>query len=58
MTYTPEMSFEHSCTLRRIAWALNVPMAKAMAHILDFFAEKMDSNMVCTECRDNTKCED
>ncbi len=30
MAYTPELSMKSSCTLRRLAWALDMPMTKAM----------------------------
>ena len=30
MAYTPKLSYQSSCTLRRIAWALNIPMTKAI----------------------------
>jgi hypothetical protein len=45
MTYTPEMTMKSSRTLRRIAWALDMPMTKAI--------EK-----VCQACRDRSKCSD
>ncbi len=56
MAYTPELSLEHSATLRRIAWALDVPMTKAMAHIFDYLPEKIDNALVCQKCRDNSLC--
>ena len=30
MAYTPELSLRASCTLRRIAWALNMPMTQRL----------------------------
>ena len=57
MAYTPELSWETSCTLRRIAWALGTPMTKAMEHIFEYLSEKIDSTMVCDKCRDKTRCE-
>jgi len=56
MAYTPELCQEHSCTLRRIAWALGVPMTKAMAHIFDYLASRIDRSKVCSKCRDKTRC--
>lgn len=56
MAYTPELCQEHSCTLRRIAWALGVPMTKAMAHIFDYLPTKIDRERVCLKCRDKTLC--
>lgn len=56
MAYTPELSYADSCTLRRIAWALEMPMTKTMSHIFEFLAEKIDAGKVCEKCRDNTRC--
>jgi hypothetical protein len=58
MAYTPELSQQHSCTLRRIAWSLEMPMTQAMAHIFDYLAERIEALKVCEKCRDKTKCED
>jgi hypothetical protein len=58
MAYTPELSHEQSCTLRRIAWALDIPMTKAMGCIFDYLTEKIDPKPVCTKCRDRTRCAD
>ena len=57
MAYTPELSMEASCTLRRIAWALDTPMTKAMEHIFDYVPGILDPKKVCDKCRDKTKCE-
>ena len=38
MAYTPELSQNHSGTLRRIAWALKMPMTKAMAEVINYLA--------------------
>jgi hypothetical protein len=58
MAYTPELSQEHSCILRRIAWALDLPMTKTMADIFEYLPSKMDSEKVCAKCRDKTRCEE
>jgi len=57
MAYTPELSYRSSCTLRRIAWALNIPMTKAMEKIFDHLPEILDREKVCQKCRDTTKCD-
>ena len=57
MAYTPELSQKHSCTLRRIAWALNMPMTKAMDAVFDYIGQAVDSKRVCESCRDKTRCE-
>ena len=58
MAYTPELSQKHSCTLRRIAWALGMPMTKAIEIVFDYLARTLDSNKVCEACRDRTRCSD
>lgn len=57
MAYTPELSKKHSCTLRRIAWALNMPMTKAMDAVFDYVGQVVDRKKVCESCRDRTRCE-
>ena len=56
MAYTPELSQENSCTLRRIAWALEIPMTKAMEEIFTYIGSLIDSGKVCTACRDKSLC--
>ncbi len=56
MAYTPELSMEASCTLRRIAWALNVPMTKAIERVFEHLPRILDRNLICETCRDNTRC--
>jgi len=56
MAYTPELSQKHSCTLRRIAWALNLPMTKAIEAVFDYLGKTLDNNKICALCRDRTRC--
>ena len=56
MAYTPELSSKSSCTLRRIAWALDVPMTKAIERIFEHLPRILDNQKVCGACRDKTKC--
>ena len=56
MAYTPELSMKSSSTLRRISWALGVPMTKGIEFIFDYIPKVLDSEKVCEECRDKTKC--
>jgi hypothetical protein len=58
MAYTPELSGKSSCTLRRIAWALEVPMTKAIEEVFDYLPGILDSKKVCELCRDKTRCSD
>ena len=57
MAYTPELSEKNSCTLRRIAWALDMPMTKAMEALFDYVVRIVDRKMVCVSCQDPSRCE-
>jgi hypothetical protein len=56
MAYTPELSQKHSSTLRRIAWALDIPMMKAIEKVFDYLGSTLDTEKVCHKCRDDTRC--
>lgn len=56
MAYTPELTQEHSCTLRRIAWALELPMTKTMQEVFNYLPDVIDRQLVCSACKDKTKC--
>lgn len=58
MAYTPELSDEASCTLRRIAWALHMPMTVALDIIMRVIPLIIDRDKVCEGCRDKTRCAD
>jgi hypothetical protein len=56
MAYTPELSGKSSSTLRRIAWALGVPMTRAIEEVFDYLPNILDSKKVCELCKDKTRC--
>ena len=56
MAYTPELSMQASCTLRRIAWAMDVPMTQAMERVFETLPKILDKKKVCEGCWDKTKC--
>jgi hypothetical protein len=56
MAYTPMLNYKHSCTLRRIAWALGLPMTKAIEVVLDYVVKIIDNGKVCQSCRDKARC--
>ena len=56
MAYTPELSQAYSGTLRRIAWALEMPMTNAIEAVLDYAGKVVDSKKVCEACRDKNFC--
>jgi len=56
MAYTPELSLQSSSTLRRIAWALGVPMTEAIERVFAHLPRILDRSKVCEACRDRSKC--
>ena len=56
MSYTPELSYEASCTLRRISWSLNKPMTKTLEWIFSDLVKFIPSQAICEACKDKTKC--
>ena len=56
MAYTPELSMKSSRTLRRISWALGVPMTKGIEFVFDYLPQILDREKVCRGCRDRSKC--
>ena len=58
MAYTPELSQTHSGALRRIAWAMKIPMTKAMVRIFEIVGNALDKDKICSACRDNSFCSD
>ncbi len=55
MAYTPELTSQHSATLRRIAWALQMPMTKAIGEVFDYLGDTLDPIKVCSACRDQSR---
>jgi len=58
VAYTPELSYQSSCTLRRIAWALGIPMTKAIERVFDHMPLILNKEKVYRGCRDKSKCDD
>ena len=56
MAYTPELSDKSSCTLRRIAWALGIPMTEAIERVFEHMPAILDKAKVCQGCRDRSRC--
>ena len=57
MAYTPELSQDYSGALRRIAWALGVPMTTALEEVIFLFGRETDKQLICNACKDNSFCE-
>jgi hypothetical protein len=58
VAYTPQLSYQSSCTLIRIAWALGIPMTKAIERVFEHLPVILDNEKVCHGCRDKTGCDD
>ncbi len=60
MAYTPELNSYQSSTLRRIAWALDQPMTKAMTKamtaIFEYVGNIIDNKRICAACKDKSRC--
>jgi hypothetical protein len=56
MAYTPKLSYRSSDTLRRLAWALGVPMTVAIEMVFEHVPTIVDKSKVCDACRDKTRC--
>ena len=56
MAYTPEMSLTSSSTLRRISWALGIPMTEGIEFVFEYLPKILDKEKICHGCRDKTKC--
>lgn len=56
MAYTPELSYEASCALRRLSWSLNKPMTKTMEWIFTDLIKFIPSQAICEACKDRSKC--
>jgi len=56
MAYTPELSQEYSGALRRLAWALHMPMTKALEEVVIRVAKEVDHKLICKSCQDDSFC--
>ena len=56
MAYTPELSIRSSRTLRRISWALGIPMTKGIEFVFEYLPKILDSEKICQGCRDKSRC--
>ena len=54
--YTPKISDYACITIRRLAWALEIPMTSTMERIAKVLPTMFDPAYVCQRCKDQTKC--
>lgn len=58
MPYTPGLSERSCCTLRRVAWAMQIPMTRAMEEIFSCLPGIIDKKVVCAACKDKSRCKE
>jgi recombinational DNA repair protein RecR len=56
--YSPQFSAHSTISVRRLAWALGIPMTKAVDHIVKLLPSVFDPSKVCLSCKDITKCKE
>ena len=57
MAYTPELSQNYSGALRRIAWAIDLPMITALEEVIYQIAREVNHKAVCEACKDHSFCD-
>ena len=55
--YTPQFSEKAAVTVRRLAWALNKSMPKAVDQIVSVLPSLFSPSVICPQCKDKTKCQ-
>jgi hypothetical protein len=55
--YSPQFSEMSAVSVRRLAWALGIPMTSTVEYMVKNMPFIIDSKKVCDSCRDKTKCE-
>ena len=56
--YSPNFSIIAAVSTRRLAWAMGVPMRKAVDVMVRSLPGFINPEKVCGLCRDKTKCSD
>ncbi|MDR2741796.1 MAG: SARP family transcriptional regulator [Treponema sp.] len=54
--YTPQFSPLATVTVRRLAWALQLSMPKAVDRVVNVLPSLFSPSAVCPLCKDRTKC--
>jgi len=58
MAYTPEFSHNEAAVVRRIAWAMGLPMTKTLSAIIELAIRCSDKALICGKCKDRSFCRD
>jgi hypothetical protein len=54
--YTPQFSDRATVTYRRLAWALEVSMPRAVDKVVDALPAIFSPGVICLACKDRTRC--
>jgi hypothetical protein len=54
--YGPNLSELAAVTIRRLAWAMETNMGKAVDAIVICLPQKINAEKVCAACKDTSKC--
>jgi len=54
--YTPNLSDQSVVAVRRLAWALGLPMTKTLDIVVRLIPTVIDQRKICSACNNETKC--
>jgi recombinational DNA repair protein RecR len=55
--YSPQFSALAAVSVRRLAWALGVPMTATVDTMIKLIPSLVDPSKVCLSCKDTSKCQ-
>lgn len=58
MAYTPQFTDWEAAVMRRIAWAMGVPMTKALSAIIEKTIQHYNGIFFCKSCKDDRFCDE
>jgi hypothetical protein len=56
MAYTPEFSRKEAAVVRRIAWAMGLPMTRTLSAIIELAIRYSNQGLLCGSCKDRSFC--
>jgi len=54
--YCPNLTEVSCISIRRLAWALDTSMGKAIEALVELLLTLVDTEKVCSACKDTSKC--
>ncbi|MCP4131371.1 MAG: hypothetical protein GY754_10360 [bacterium] len=58
MGKSSRLSDKSSNILKRLAWAMDVPVAEAAEAVFEFLPGIVEGKRVCARCRDHSRCDE